>query len=368
MLLLIVLKHRKIDLQKRIRGGKLLTHAEIEYIVSKCKLPLQSVLEECAMTVKEAGSQKVFKADFLLSKPKADFRPIASSHRDRITYIRDYIDDLAVQFLGQIDNDTDLFLRLEATRLNVQQAFTSRIPTRRKPKRRKSLTSHQLDVLWNTTDPSSELNPFSTYFSRYRNDLIVQWFVLLGLRRDELRGVRVKDICWTNKTVKVERRQDSTSDPRMKEARAKTIDGVVPVSDELLSDTHKYLTDPQLRPAFVSGDHDILFVANTGAPISASAIENIFKRIRTSAPDLPKDFCGQICRHTTNDILSRGFDAQGVSAADEAVRRRHLMRWSLRSEMPDHYNQRRIEEKAQEVSLQVQAEQFVSRGKNASRR
>lgn len=367
MLLLVVLKHRAIDLPNRIHTGKLLSHAEIEYIASKCKLPLLSVLKECTTKIEKVNAHKVFNADFLLSKPKADSRPIASSHRDRITYIRDYIDDLVAQALGQIDNDTDFFLRLEATRQNVNQSFTSLIPRRRKSKTRKSLTLHQLDVLWDTTDPHSAANPFSTYFTRYRNDLIVQWFVLLGLRRDELRGIRLADICWTTKSVKVERRQDSISDPRAKEARAKTIDGVVPIGDELLSYTHKFLTDPRLRPAFAIGGNEFLFTANTGEPISASAIENIFKRIRTSAPELPSDLCSQICRHTTNDILSRGFDRQGVSATDEAIRRRHLMRWSLKSEMPDHYNQRRIEEKAREASLQVQTEHFVKRGKNATR-
>ena len=360
MLFLLVSRTRKIDLINRLRESRILSLSEIENIVSKCRLQLKDVIAEYEGSLEKKVSP-AFREDYLLRKSKPDARKIASSSHDRVSYIRDYIDDLVSRKMGGLDIDAVDYLKLEKQRERVYKTFTSLMPVRRHSKGRLSMTESQLHQIWEILEPDSTSNPFCGYFSRKRNFLLVQWFILLGLRRDELRGVRIQDICWTSKMVKILRMQDSLTDPRRKEARAKTIEGLVPLSDDMLSQTHAYLTDPKLRPAHANGSHDFVFVSTNGAPISPGAIDYLFKRLRTSSSTLPPNLCAQLCRTTTNDILSREFDKQQISSTDEAARRRTLMRRSPNSIMPDYYNRRRIVEKANEASLSTQASQFAKR-------
>jgi integrase len=362
MILELILRARKICLAERASQGKSLSLAEIELIVATCKSPLSKIVAQFGK-VEETSHKTTIHIDSLRLPLKNSKEESISSYRDRITYIRNYLDDFAERMMDVRAENSDTFLRLETARSRMYKAFTTRIPSRREKAIRTALNSEQISTLWNILEPTSSLNPFSMEFVRHRNFLMVQWFVLLGLRRGELLGIRIEDICWQTKTVRIERRQDSPSDPRIKEACAKTTGGEIPLSDELLASTHEYLTNPSLRPKYATGGHTILFISMRGVPLSNTGLNNIFEGLRGGCNIFPVDFNAQLCRHTTNDILSRGFDEQGVSSHDEAARRRSLMRWTPNSKMPDHYNQRRIAEKASESSKKAQVSDFAGRVK-----
>jgi integrase len=367
MLFELVLRIHNIDLNARLHAGALLSLSEIEDIVDCCKLRIERVIELLDLKL-NAKNNKVISLDPFRRLPRSNKRRAVSSYRDRVAYIRDYVNERAIRSLQSVERDSESYLRLEAARNHTFSMFTARVPSKPKPKKPKvSLSESQIDKLWEVIDPRAEQNPFKGEFVRFRNNLILQWFILLGLRRGELMGIRVEDIDLSEKKVRVERRPDSTSDPRKKEGNAKTISGEIPISDDLLLATHEYLTNPNLRPAQSDGNSPFLFVSRGGSPITNSGIAHIFRKIRESVPELPLDLSPQVCRHTCNHILSVSFDEDGVSDQDEAQRRRVLMRWSPTSEMPDHYNKRRISEKANSSALKAQTEQYAKRSKKENR-
>ncbi len=189
----------------------------------------------------------------------------------------------------------------------------------------------------------------------------MQWLILLGLRRGEFLGIRLEDIDWHRAIVKVLRRQDSKLDKRARPANAKTIEGEIPLSDDLMAATYEYISSPSLRNSQVKDDSPFLFVSRGGGALTNSALQHVFRKIRETCPALPRKLSSQMCRHTCNYILSVGFEKDGVLDTDEAQRRRVLMRWSPTSIMPEHYNKRRTKEKAHQSSLKAQIDQYAKR-------
>jgi integrase len=362
MLLELLFILRDIDLSARLRVGSVLHLFEVESIVDNCKEQISRILELLALKDIGSKSKKVSALSPFKALPPISTSQAVSSYRDRVAYIRDYINDRALRALTLFERDDEKYLRLEAARVQTFNMFDARIPARRKPEDNlKSLTEKQIYQLWQIVEPWSDENPFRDKFVRYRNALLIQWFILLGLRRGELLGVRIEDINWQQKTVSVVRRQDSKKEKRALSADAKTYPGDVPISDDLLTATHEYLTEESLRPSQAKDDDIFLFVPRGGGALTFSGLHHVFRKIRETYPELPKKLSPQICRHTCNYILSVGFDKEGVTPAEEAQRRRVLMRWSPTSVMPDHYNRRRIKEKADASARKAQIEQYAKR-------
>lgn len=362
MMLELLLQLRNIDLGARLRAGKLLHLFEVESIVDNCKENISRIVE--LLNLKNIGSKskKIISLSPFKALPPISNSSAVSSYRDRVAYIRDYINDRALRALVLFERNDEQYLRLEAARVQTFDMFDARVPSRRKPADElKSLSEKQIHQLWKVIDPCSDENPFKDEFVRYRNSLLIQWFILLGLRRGEFLGIRVKDINWQEKTVKVVRRQDTKEEKRSLEPSAKTYPGDVPISDDLLTATHEYLTEENLRPSQANDDDVFLFVARGGGALTFSGLQHIFRTIREKNPELPRKLSPQLCRHTCNYILSIGFDKEGVTATEEAQRRRVLMRWSPTSEMPDYYNRRRIKEKAHTSARRAQIEQYAKR-------
>lgn len=362
MLLEIVFRIMDIDLNERLSSNKVLSLFEVERIVDFCKQKLGGVLDllekkENAQRRSDVSELKLYQK--LPSVPKKD---AITSYRDRVAYIRDYVNERAIRALYSLERDNEQYIRLETARVHTFEMFDARVPARPTPKEQStSLSEAQIEELWRLTDPISKDNPFRDEFVRFRNSLIMQWLILLGLRRGELLGVRLEDIDWQRSVVKVLRRQDSKLDKRAQPAKAKTIEGEVPLSDDLMAATYEYIFGPNIRGSQVLDDMPFLFVSRGGGALTNSALQHIFRKVRESCPALPKKLTSQMCRHTCNYILSVGFDKYGVSDIDEAQRRRVLMRWSATSTMPEHYNKRRIKEKAHQSSLKAQIEQYAKR-------
>ncbi|WP_305823852.1 tyrosine-type recombinase/integrase [Massilia brevitalea] len=351
-----------IDLTARLKSSKLLLLFEVERIVDLCKQRLERILpllevKEVALRGRNVKIMKLYQK--LPTVPKRD---AITSYRDRVAYIRDYVNERALRALYSLDRDNERYLRLETARVHTFEMFDARVPARPKPKEQStSLSESQINDLWRITDPLANENPFRVEFVRYRNSLLMQWLILLGLRRGELLGIRLEDIDWQRAVVRVLRRQDSKVDKRRRPAKAKTIEGEIPLSRDLMAATYEYIVSPNLRKSQTQDDMPFLFLARGGGALTDSALQHIFRKIRESCPALPKKLSSQMCRHTCNYILSLGFEREGVLDTDEAQRRRVLMRWSAISTMPDHYNKRRIKEKAHQSSLKAQNEQYAKR-------
>ena len=362
MVLGLVFRLMGIDLDERLKSSQLLLLHEIEEIVDTCKQKLEPILRLLEIKEKVRLERSTNSLKLYQQLPKVSKRDAVSSYRDRVAYIRDYINERALRSLYSLDRDNEQYLRLETARAQTFEMFDSRIPARPKPKEQNtSLSESQIGALWSVTDPAADENPFRDEFVRFRNSLLMQWLILLGLRRGELLGIRLEDIEWERRIVKVIRRQDSKVDKRKFPAKAKTIEGEIPLSDDLLAATYEFIFAPKLRPSQLKDDSPFLFLARGGGALTNSGLQHIFRKVRQSRPALPSKLTSQMCRHTCNYILSVGFEQDGVLDTDEAQRRRVLMRWSPTSTMPDHYNKRRIKEKANQSSLKVQVEQYAKR-------
>lgn len=362
MVLDLVFRLLDIDLDKRLKSSALLLLHEVEEVVDTCKLRLEPILHLLEMKEKARQERSANSLKLYQKLPKVSKRDAVSSYRDRVAYIRDFINERALRSLYSLDRDNEQYLRLETARVHTFEMFDSRVPARPKPKEQNtSLSESQIGALWRLTDPTTDENPFRDEFVRFRNSLLMQWFILLGLRRGELLGIRLEDIDWERAVVKVLRRQDSTVDKRKSPAKAKTNEGEIPLSDDLLAATYEFIFAPNLRASQSKGDSPFLFLARGGGALTNSALQHVFRKVRQSCPALPSKLSSQMCRHTCNYILSVGFERDGVLDTDEAQRRRVLMRWSPTSTMPDHYNKRRIKEKANQSSLKVQIEQYAKR-------
>jgi integrase len=186
-------------------------------------------------------------------------------------------------------------------------------------------------------------------FIRTRNQLIVNAFLALGVRRGELLGARVNDLKPQMQEILILRRPDDSNDPRLDEPNTKTRDRVLPLSAELYRLVKAYLP---LRHAVVRGAHDFLFVANTGEPISKSGLNRLFCALN-EVPGLPK-VEPHILRHSFFENLADDLHRAGKGDAEMLGYLRQQGGWSDTSDTPFRYIKRFVQERAREASLSMQ--------------
>ncbi|GGP26764.1 hypothetical protein GCM10010971_25830 [Silvimonas amylolytica] len=208
------------------------------------------------------------------------------------------------------------------------------------------------------TAPESTENPWLSEGVRLRNHLIIRWLHDLGLRRGELLNIKISDINFQAEEVIIARRADDPEDPRKTEPRVKTRDRKLPLSSALCKLTHDYIAKTR-RGIEKARRHPFLFVASgTGAPLSLSAVNDIFIELRLAFPEWFEQVTPHALRHTWNDRFSETMDTQRISEPDEQRMRSFLMGWSPTSQTAAGYTRRHIRIKAQRVSLEMQSKQI----------
>ena len=284
---------------------------------------------------------------------------------NRLRYIRMYLQWLAEETLGR-----HVLAPLSAARLGdlsrrVAEAIDSRIPRRsggNTLSQREGLSEESVAELLRIIDPQSPDNPWRDPHTRYRNALLIQWLLNLGLRVGEALGVRVSDIVAYRKEVTIHRRADDPDDPRRYQPQTKTRARVLPFGEALLSETQAYILSHRSALPY-SKKHPYLFVASrTGQPMSQSAIGRLFKDLCEQSPSLLQGLSAHLLRHTWNDEFSKKMDEKGVTPENERQARSYLMGWSPTSDTAATYTRRYVRNKAKEVSLELQ-DKLVSRAK-----
>jgi integrase len=207
----------------------------------------------------------------------------------------------------------------------------------------------------NITQPDHPDNPWDDLSCRYRNSLIVDWLLYLGLRRGELLGIRIPDINFQQETVTVHRRADDPDDPRLNQPNAKTLGRVIPISRGLLDRTKRYVLDVRAKTPGARA-HTFLFVAShAGRPLSLQAVNKLFRVLRSKCPSAAnQSITPHGLRHTWNERFSEEMDRNQISDEKESRQRSYLMGWSYTSETAATYQRRRIREKANVASLKLQ--------------
>lgn len=101
-------------------------------------------------------------------------------------------------------------------------------------------------------DPSAEINPFSTDFIKHRNHLVYRMLSDNGMRRSELRFVKVEDVNYANKRVRI----------RVSKTQART----VPISSAGCARLHHFVLQHWSKIPARQRAHGYLFTTAEGAP------------------------------------------------------------------------------------------------------
>ncbi len=276
---------------------------------------------------------------------------------NRLTVISQYLEWLSLTLLTEnIDKNT---------RLRIGK-MTKGLKARRPPRKRrntvnddKGLTEDQIELIFELFRPESEFNPFKDEVVKKRNRLVFLLLYHLGLRGGELLNIRIRDIDFQNSQIVVVRRADEQDDMRKNQPLVKTLDRRLPLKETMIKKIHDYILNE--RKSVPNADkHDFLFVTHksgptVGQPLSKSGYKKIIEVVRNTAPGLYK-LTGHQLRHTWNENFSRLMDQMDKPPSHEKQEklRSYLMGWKEGSGTSSVYNQRFINEKAQESALELQ--------------
>jgi integrase len=188
----------------------------------------------------------------------------------------------------------------------------------------------------------NEQNPFRPP-SRLRNWLMYAIAYQCGLRRGELLKLRLDDLPKPDDSgIKVRRRPHDSADVRRNKPRVKTVERVLPVSEEIRAGVRAYLGFPP-PIGRARGRTPYLFVSANGAPLSIPATNEIAKLIgqHTEIHDLS----WHSFRHTWAEFLADDLLLQ--CQEDQALAFiRELGGWTSNSTTPMHYIQNALAKRA----------------------
>lgn len=358
MVLYLAFDGLKIDLGQRFQDGRLLDLGEIEQIVRLCREPIDDMVVDGS----EGGAASHPK---VASLEKARMRSTAAMTQAgvnsktaaiRVRYIRAYLEWVTSSQLLRWGPKHELYAGLKTALELVLRALDERAAGashRNTLDERMGLVPEALARLLEVIGPISRDNPWKGPYSRERNALIIKWLLSTGIRRGELAGVRVSDVNFQMNELLIARRADDSADPRTYQPCTKTNDRLIPLDEDLIELTRRYLgTRRAIKGA---RRHEYLFVAQgTGAPLSLSAINKIFDSLRRKCPDLPDDLCPHVTRHTYSDIFCEVMDKKQVSGETGSKMLSRVMGWSETSKMAATYTRRHVKRKADAAMLDLQ--------------
>lgn len=355
-ILLMFCLARKIDLSERINSAKVFDLDEIAALCRFCRFFIEDLEEDLEKQQNRVINTKIRDIEhYRMRSTSASSNVSSASSTVRLRYIKQYIRWLIDRKLSKLSPENSLYKELCYRRTMLSEALEAQIPIsrrRNKVTRRKGLDEEAQKRLWEVISPNSPENPWVGHHVRARNELIVKWFMALGVRRGELLGIQVRDIDFRKNEVFIARRADNPHDPRLYQPNVKTNDRILPLSEFLVADTKEYVLSIR-RKLKNSVHHPILFVANGGRPLSLRGLNQIFSTLTRKIPELSRIF-PHLLRHTNNDNLSKVVDEKQVAPEIEKKVRSQLMGWTETSGSADVYTRRSVERKANEVSLMTQ--------------
>jgi integrase len=362
MVLCLVLDRLGVDLDARLREGRLLEVGEVDDIARHCGAWTEDLV---------VGPEEMYDPSPLRRKRVARLERARTAPSQRVTaasvdpntaairmrYIRDYLKWRTTVSLLEMGPTHELYRGLRNLADIVTGLLNVRMPIssgRHSLAQREGLAPEDVETLIRVTDPSSPENPWADAHSRERNALILRWLLSLGLRRGELLGVRISDINFQANEVLIARRPDSPDDPRKYQPNTKTRARLLPIDENLAVLTRQYIVGAR-RKIPGARRHEFLIVAcGTGAPLTLEAVNKIFDALRRRCPSLPDELSPHVCRHTWNDRFSAMMERQEISAEMEKKMRSRLMGWSETSQTAATYTRRHTQEKARKASLDLQ--------------
>jgi integrase len=361
--LLLFCRAAGIDLTERIWSGDLLTVGELDGLARAVRRPIEALAADDKYSAAPTGSQRKRRnvvqieahRQGLRTRDELNVDPATAANRLRV--IRTYLAWLTLRRLGRVAASTAEFARYDASRRLMLEALAARVPaTHSGPRDREGLSQLAREWLEKVIEPDHPANPWKDDHVRQRNRLIVLLLYHLGLRRGELLALRVLDLDLRQCRLTIARRPDDPKDPRRQQPTAKTLSRVLPISSSLADMVSDYIIHlRRLLPG--ARKHGFLFVdTDRGRPLSAAALEKLFRELRQTSPELLRGLTAHVLRHTWNDMFSEIMDQRKVRTEDEEKQRSYLMGWRDGSSSATTYTRRHTRRRAQEASLAMQRE------------
>lgn len=328
MILMSYLKLNQIDLNERLVSGTVFNLSEIDSIVSISRNAFSSINFFDLNSNLKVSSSKPLKLEKVRSLSNKGLSNNVCSHTaaNRIRVIRDYLKwQVNRHLLRNPDN-----VNLRNSWLQCLAVLNARIPKVRcinTVGHREGLDDFQIERLLHIVNPNSEENPWLNTDVKIRNNLIVLWFLSLGIRRGELLNIKISDVDSRSNMVTIARRADDKDDPRHKQPLVKTRDRVLELSPALLKLTLDYVIHIRNKSK-TARKNEFLFVSvRTGAPLSLSAVNKIFKEIGSASSKELSEITPHVLRHTWNEIFSAQCDESGIDQTSELEARKYAMGW-----------------------------------------
>ena len=333
-------KDSGMDLKNRFRSGELLNELELESLTS-------------FLSYKHETVEKLLNGVKLL--PKAYKYKSSEVTYSAIGYVADYLDYL----IKTHSPDPD--------RAQAASEFKALIKKRRVKTRThlnefedKAMTEEEESLVWDAIEPNSRNNPWPrSEVVRVRNAIMFLVLYETGIRRGELGNIRIDDIDFRTRILKIRRRQNSRSDPRVRQPNVKTRERSLPLSEDLSAQIEDYVATHRRCNKVARSQHDILFVSHQGKslgqPLAVDSVNYVFRSLKKSIPAL-SDMHPHRLRHHANYILSVTLDEtlkhlppEERQRADEQIRSQ-MMGWSATGSQQGRYNKRYVQQMVREAT------------------
>lgn len=354
-ILYIVLEREGINLTERLTKNSFLNPNEIESIVKACKTKLESLLDSTKANQVNAPRTKVLTLEnvrMTMTRKKLVTNVSPGTAAIRLGYIREFLKYRLNEAIFRVP-ETHRTNMIALSGL-IDQEFKNKTPSvtgRSALFQRMGLTKEAKIYLLQLIESEGLNNPWKTKHTQIRNKVIILSLLELGVRRSELLGVRIRDICAQGNEIEIHRRPDDKDDPRLYEPNTKTRDRLLPLSANLNSLLNEYIS---IRRNIVKGRHDFLFVANgAGDPLSKSEFNRLFKPLKQLSP-LLTGICPHVIRHTYFESLCEDLDKNGVSSDFMESILLQLGGWAEGSKSIKVYTKRYAQNLAHEAAKSMQ--------------
>jgi integrase len=188
--------------------------------------------------------------------------------------------------------------------------------------------------------PGAPTNPFQGAFLQARNYLYWRLLLDTGGRRDEVRSVKVADIDYSTRRLKIR--------------VSKTMPRTVPIVHQTAEFFDSFINEHWAHLPRESRRQGYLFTNKEGQHLSLRSCNRIFESLRKQVIDIPDFLTPHTVRRAWNDAFSESVDALPAESRPnekaEAAMRSKLQGWSENSTMADRYAKRTIRRKADEIA------------------
>lgn len=201
------------------------------------------------------------------------------------------------------------------------------------------LSKSERNLIHELFNPKHPQNPFRHNFHKDRNELMYAIFLHTGIRRNELRHLKLDDISYSTRNMEV----------RVSKTKSRT----VPLNQELCDKFRNFVILHLSKIPPKNRKHNYLFTTSSGKHLSNAAINLVVSTVKRTA-EFELQLSPHTFRRTWNDIFNEIIDGLPIEKrpsveAEKNIRNR-LMGWSSTSTMSAIYARRTIREKADEMA------------------